>query len=142
MEGICGNCNGNPDDDMIPNPASTLTANGNSDLKNFVLGWMADDPKLALNENKDTCYIDDEANCLPPPPGSDPCFRILDEAIFGKCHKVVDEAMYVAACHQDLCRTGASQKGACESIAAYARECAKNGICVEWRKGSDCPLDW
>lgn len=141
MEGLCGNCNGNPDDDMITNPA-VQPKPGKSELQNFVLGWMADDPKIALNENKDTCVVDEEENCLPLPPETDPCMKIYDEDIFGKCHFVVDPMMYITACQQDLCKTGPVQKGACESLAAYARECARNGVCVDWRNGTVCSLDW
>lgn len=143
MEGICGNCNGNPNDDIITNPAATnIIPETSSKVKRFALSWLADEPKLELNEDKDTCYVDDEADCLPLPPESDPCFKILDESIFGKCHFVVDPIMYVTACQQDLCRTGPSQKGSCEAIAAYARECAVNGVCIEWRTSTFCTMDW
>lgn len=142
MEGICGNCNGNPDDDMITNPAATNLPFGASPLKSFAMSWLAEEPKLELAESKDTCFIDDEANCLPLPPETDPCFKILDEDIFGKCHFVVDPIMYVTACQADLCKTGPTQKGSCETVAAYARECATNGVCVDWRKNGFCSLDW
>lgn len=142
MEGLCGNCNGNPEDDMVTNPAATNLPQDASPTKQFALSWLADEPKLALNERKDKCYVDDETNCLPLPPETDPCFKILDDAVFGKCHFVVDPIMYVTACQQDLCRTGPNQKGSCESLAAYARECASNGVCVDWRKSGVCPMDW
>lgn len=142
MEGICGNCNGNPDDDLITNPVATNLPSNSSPVKTFATSWLADEPKLALNENKDTCYIDDESNCLPLPPETDPCFKIIDEPAFEKCHFVVDPMMYVTACQQDLCRTGPSQKGSCETVAAYARECARNGVCIDWRKNGFCSMDW
>jgi integrin beta 3 len=148
MEGICGNCNGNPDDDVATNPAATdlpdsfIRTTSAPSIKDFALSWLADEPKLELNEDKDTCYVDDETNCLPLPPETDPCFKILDDVAFGKCHFVVDPIMYVTACQQDLCRTGPSQKGSCETVAAYARECARNGVCVDWRKNGFCTMDW
>lgn len=142
MEGICGNCNGNPDDDIITNPAATNLPEGTSPVKSFALSWLADEPKLALNEDKDTCYVDDETNCLPLPPETDPCLKMTDEDIFGKCHFVVDPLMYVIACQQDLCRTGPSQKGSCETVAAYARECTRSGVCIDWRSSNFCPMDW
>lgn len=142
IEGICGNCNGNPDDDLTVNPSATNLPSDLSPVKTFAMSWLANEPKLALNENKDTCFVDDETNCLPLAPETDPCFKILDEAIFGKCHFVVDPIMYVTACQQDLCRTGPSQKGSCETVAAFARECARNGVCVDWRKNGFCNMDW
>lgn len=142
MEGICGNCNGNPDDDMINNPAGKKSPPGVTKLQSFATSWFAEEPALALNENKEMCHVDEESKCLPLPPETDPCFKIFDEKIFGKCHFVVDPITYLTACQQDLCRTGPSQKGSCETIAAYARECERNGICVDWRKHNFCPMDW
>lgn len=143
MEGICGNCNGNPDDDLQINLEKYSTipdADKNSETKNFALSWLADEPKLGMNELK--CHVDEETDCLPLPPDTDPCFKIFDETLFGKCHFVVDPIMFLTACQQDLCRTGPVQKGACGSIEAYARECARNGICVDWRRNGFCSMEW
>lgn len=106
------------------------------------MSWIADEPKLSLNEDKDTCYVDEQTDCLPLPPETDPCLRLLDDEVFEKCHIVVDPFMYVSACQQDLCRSGPTQKGSCETIAAYARECARNGICIDWRTRGFCTMDW
>lgn len=141
MEGLCGNCNRNPDDDMTPNPKKKTQIKDVKDpLKAFALSWLADEPKLGINEQ--ICHVDDETQCLPLPPETDPCFKILDQNIFGKCNLVVDPVMYLTACQQDLCRTGPTQKGACDSIAAYARECSRNGICVNWRLNGFCSMQW
>lgn len=142
MEGICGNCNGNPDDDLTRNPKSNYSLPlTNTEMQNFALSWLADEPKLSLKENKETCHVDEETDCLPLPPETDPCFKILDDDVFAKCHIIVDPISYVTACQQDLCRTGPTQKGSCESIAAYARECSRNGVCIDWRRSSFCPME-
>lgn len=153
MEGLCGDCNGKPGDDLQINPIKVMDVRVNpsspSDskdkkekelVKEFALSWLADEPKLKLKEEK--CQVAEDTDCLPLPPETDPCFKILDEKMFGKCHIVVDPIQYVTACQQDLCRTGPTQKGACDSLAAYARECSRNGICVDWRSNGFCPMDW
>uniref|UniRef100_T1GGD2 VWF/SSPO/Zonadhesin-like cysteine-rich domain-containing protein n=1 Tax=Megaselia scalaris TaxID=36166 RepID=T1GGD2_MEGSC len=69
--------------------------------------------------------------------------KLLDQDKFGKCHLVVDPVIYLSACQQDLCKPGSNQMGACESLAAYARECKRKGICLDWRDGFcpyDCPI--
>jgi von Willebrand factor len=142
MEGICGNCNGNPGDDLALNPAKANLPTNYSPVEKFALSWLADEPKLSLNEKRSQCFVDDETNFLPLPPETDPCMKIFEDEIFGKCHFVVDPVMYITACQQDLARTGPSQKGSCESVAAYARECARNGICIDWRKNGFCTMDW
>lgn len=142
MEGICGNCNGNPDDDLIINSKSNMTLPPtNTELQNFALSWLAKEPKLSLNESEAICHVHKEPDCLPLPPETDPCFKILDEEAFAKCHLIVDPISYVTACQQDLCRTGPTQKGSCDSIAAYARECLRNGICIDWRRNGFCPME-
>lgn len=142
MEGICGNCNGNPDDDLVRNPSVNYSLPlTNTEMQNFALSWLADEPKLSLNENKASCHVDEETDCLPLPPETDPCFKILDDEAFAQCHIIVDPIQYVTACQQDLCRTGPTQKGSCESIAAYARECLRNGICIDWRRNGYCPME-
>lgn len=133
---------GKPENDMITNPVKTTLPSGKSDLQNFALSWMADDPKLGLNEDPNTCYVDDVRDCLPLPPETDPCFKILDDEIFSQCHFVVDPIMYVTACQQDMCKTGPSQMGSCDSIAAYVRECARSGICIDWRRNGFCTMKW
>jgi von Willebrand factor len=123
MEGICGNCNGNPDDDLLTNPAKTNLPSNYSPTEKFAMSWLAEEPKLGLNE-------------------TDPCLKIFEDELFGQCHFVVEPMMYITACQQDLARTGPSQKGSCESVAAYARECARNGVCIDWRKNGFCTMDW
>jgi von Willebrand factor len=142
MEGLCGNCNQNPDDDIVINAAKSKLAvtDANVTIRDFALSWLANEPKLGVKEDLNTCHIDEETDCLPLAPETDPCMKIIDEEIFGKCRYVVEPFPYVFACQQDLCRTGPTQKGACESIAAYARECARNNICVDWRRNSNCPM--
>lgn len=152
MEGLCGDCNGKPTDDLQVNQIKLMDVRVNPSsaeskekdekqlVKEFALSWLAEEPKLQLKEER--CHISEESECLPLPPETDPCFKILDDTMFGKCHIVVDPAKYVTACQQDLCKTGPTQKGACDSLAAYARECARSGICVDWRRNGFCSMEW
>lgn len=138
MEGLCGDCDGEPENDLVMNKEATVFKE-NPTVQDIVTSWQSKNP--ALNLSEDECLSEErtEINCLPLPPEKDPCLKILEMEVFGQCHLVVDPIMYVSACQQDLCRAGASQKGACESLAAYARECAQNGICIDWRRPDFCP---
>jgi von Willebrand factor len=141
MEGLCGDCNDDPSDDLKPNlgKLQQLKPTGNA-VKDFTMSWQSDDPRLTDPTNN-VCTVEDVTDCMPLPPDQDPCFKILDEALFGKCHLLVDPTMYVSACQQDLCKLGPNQKGACNTMAAYARECARNGICLNWRAEAQCQYD-
>lgn len=131
MEGLCGDCNGDASDDLRPNP-KVKSIKGDA-IKDIVDTWLADDPALPKEEE---CVSEETAimDCIPLPPEQDPCFQILEEKIFGSCHMIVDPIMYLSSCQSDMCRTGPNQQGACKHVSAYAKECSRNDICIEWRR--------
>lgn len=133
MEGLCGDCNGNAADDLKPNPKVKQLTKGEA-IKDIVQTWLADDPALP---KEDQCLSEEatQLECIPLPPEQDPCFLILDETTFGRCHAIVDPIMYLSTCQSDMCRTGADQQGACQLVAAYAKECSRHDICVDWKRG-------
>lgn len=143
MEGLCGDCNGNPSDDLRANPKAKKPAKSDS-VRDVIQTWLADEPKLPKEQQ---CISQDEAenSCIALNPDQDPCFEILDEKTFGRCHLIVEPATYLSACQQDLCKTGPDQLGACKYLANYAAECSRNDICVDWKRGlcrsnNTCPV--
>lgn len=133
MEGLCGDCNGNPDDDLKANPkVKTITKGDN--IKDIIDTWLADEPALPKQDTEE-CISEEtiEMECIPLPPEDDPCLKIFDEDVFGQCHLIVDPSAYISCCQNDMCKPGAMQEGACSHIDAYARECLRNGICLDWR---------
>lgn len=142
LEGLCGDCNGNPNDDLKPNPKYKSSLKS-EDLYDILQTWLSDEPSLPKEEN---CVSEEKStlDCIPLPPESDPCLAILDEATFGQCHLIVEPLVYLSSCQTDMCKTGPNQKGACSHLAAYARECSQNGMCISWKNGVckdsvDCP---
>lgn len=135
MEGLCGDCNGIAADDLQPNPnAKNKPPKKAETIKDIVQTWLADDPALP---NEELCLSEEtaEQDCIPLPPEQDPCFIIMDEDAFGRCHAIVDPIMYLSTCQIDMCRPGPNQQGACQSVAAYAKECLRNDVCVDWKRG-------
>lgn len=144
LEGLCGDCNGNHHDDLKPNPKKADQVKENK-LEEIIQTWLSDEPSL---EKEYGCVSNENSidNCVPLPAEEDPCTQILSKEIFGQCHFVVDPGMYVSLCQRDMCKAGPNQKQACTHLAAYARECARNGICVDWKEGvcddrSNCSPD-
>lgn len=142
LEGLCGDCDGSQGNDLKWN-SQNKTQNSNSTVKDIIDSWVADEP--ALNITQKCVKSEQMKDCVPPPANNDPCLAILDQSIFGKCHLLVDPTMFVSLCHTYLCRTGAV-KEVCSHLAAYARECSRNGLCIDWKKGKckesiDCPAD-
>lgn len=133
MEGLCGDCNGNPNDDLKLNP-KVKHVKENPAFKDIINSWLSDNPALPT---EDKCLTEEESqlDCLPLPPETDPCLAILDPDIFGQCNLLVDPLLYLSMCQTDMCKTGLNQLGACAHVAAYAKECSRNNLCIDWKKG-------
>lgn len=133
LEGLCGDCDGDANDDLQPNPkyANKVKSEG---LNDILQTWQSDEASLGGEQH--CVAIEEKEKCIPLPPGQDPCQGILDQSIFGKCHLIVDPSMYVSLCQLDLCKTSPVPTAACSHLAAYARECSRNGICVDWKRNA------
>lgn len=131
LEGLCGDCNGDDDNDLQPNPKYASKVKSQR-LNDILQTWQSDEASLGVELN---CIVAEEKReCVLLSPAQDPCQAILDQNLFGKCHLIVDPAMYLSMCQLDLCKTGPVPKAACSHVAAYARECSRNGICVAWKR--------
>lgn len=134
LEGLCGDCNGEAGDDLQPNP-KYWTKVKSEQLNDILQTWQSDEPSLG-GEQK-CMVVEEKAKCAPLPPSLNPCLTILDQNVFGKCLFIVDPAMYVSMCEADLCKTGPVPKMVCSHLAAFARECSRNGVCIDW-KSNEC----
>ncbi|XP_025836285.1 hemocytin [Agrilus planipennis] len=73
LEGLCGDCDGDIDNDMrISN--GTITKNS----EDFALAW------LSSGQSTENCLNKPEKECKPLPIESDPCLLLVDIEIFGK----------------------------------------------------------
>ena len=138
-EGLCGNCNGDQSDDFC-RPDGALT----TDTDQFGLSWLASSlvggPGRDLFD-EDNCQALQDDECVPLPPDEDQCLKLVDSSLFQVCNAVVDPMPYVSACQFDQCRSADRTASSCHSMEAYARECAKMGVCLAWRSPDLCPVD-
>lgn len=141
MEGLCGNCNRLPQDDLVMNPKHTKKAVNNPTIKEIAESWLADEKLLNLEET--VCFSQEQKieECPPLSPKDDLCMKIMNENIFGQCHFVVAPFAFVSQCQKDSCAWKDNKKAACEALQNYAKQCSKNSICVDWRKDGVCPFD-
>lgn len=54
------------------------------------------------------------------------------------CHQVVDPEPFLELCLADACTCRDGQRCLCPVLAAYARECAREGTELSWRNQSGC----
>ncbi|XP_071530009.1 uncharacterized protein [Panulirus ornatus] len=136
--GLCGRRDGNPDNDWSYADGTTET-----NMNAFLQAWQAktlgdrclDQPKI-----KHPCSRNFKAS------GADrSCARLRDDWRFARCRQVVDVEPYMNACRWDHCACESSDREtcACESFAAFYRECTSAGVDIPggWRSPDLCPME-
>ena len=76
-EGLCGNCNGNPDDDMCK-PKGVPA----EDVDQFGLSWLANSLLKNPVEEEGSCQVQPESDCQLLPPDQDPCLKLITNPVF------------------------------------------------------------
>ncbi|XP_075924085.1 uncharacterized protein LOC116943709 [Petromyzon marinus] len=133
VEGLCGNFNGDQNDDFV-----TPAAGPPEEMPNiFGDSWKVHAycaPAVVIN---DTCLTHPHRAAW-----SQRKCGVLRSSLFADCQGVVAVAPYVDRCLYDAC--GCDSGGDCEclctAIAAYAYECSANGVPIEWRSDELCPM--
>ncbi|XP_050047282.1 BMP-binding endothelial regulator protein isoform X1 [Dermacentor andersoni] len=132
--GLCGNYNDRQDDDFMSRNGTRLTeadAFGNS--------WLVGRRKKCFRQSKRAshpldCRLKDwnlrQQNLRL-------CNHIKQEP-FKACHKVVEATPYFRSCMLDMCECLPSDKCYCDSLNAYARECSRAGIKIDWKNTTNC----
>lgn len=130
MEGLCGNCNANDDDDL-----KKINGEVTDNIDEFGLSWLETGlPQLRFFDPT-ICTIQPIKNCIKPIVAHDPCLILLNQEIFGQCHNLVNPTSFVDSCYDTLCEKG----DVCGDLEAYARNCRQAGLCPNWRTYDICP---
>lgn len=126
-KGLCGTFNSNVQDDFL-----TPEGDVESSVASFADKWRT----------KETCpFISDPINIPHPcqlnmenkPLALTTCTK-LKEKLFDDCHWSVDPESFFEDCMYDMCACKMDiSKCVCPIFAAYANECARQGVVVNWR---------
>lgn len=142
MEGLCGNCNKQPQDDLVVNPQSTKKpASKLPTIQEIADSWLSNEKLLNVDNSGCICTVPPKQECKQLTPEEDLCYKLLNENIFGQCHFVVDPIAFMSQCQKDTCQTKDNKQAACQALTLYAKQCAQNSICVDWRKDGMCPYN-
>lgn len=135
--GLCGNFNGNPNDDFTTpsgTQANTALAFGSS--------WKVQ----GMGKNAQ-CRDDCVGGCgsckhknMQRWEGNKFCGIItLKNGPFRKCHNTIDPQAYLENCKYDVCMAGGNRHLLCKALEDYAEVCQTSGIQVQnWRTLSRC----
>lgn len=64
---------------------------------------------------------------------------VLKSPVFEHCHKLVPPEMFYASCVYDQCACGSNvDECLCDVLEAYASECRKAGVILQWRSPTLC----
>lgn len=64
---------------------------------------------------------------------------VLKSPVFERCHKLVPPEMFYASCVYDQCACGSNvDECLCDVLEAYASECRKAGVILQWRSPTLC----
>lgn len=77
LEGLCGDCNRNPDDDFV-----TPAGNQPADVEEFALSWLYEN--LPGGQSKEDCRNKPDEKCESLPVDEDPCVQLVDVDRFGQ----------------------------------------------------------
>ncbi|XP_077788611.1 IgGFc-binding protein-like [Podarcis muralis] len=136
LRGLCGNFNGNPEDDALV-PGSILIPDrpvfGGSGIENI-------DPKCKeIVDPK--CPGMEELAAQQRAAGQECGLIVAKDGPFRECHGQVDEEGAFQDCIYDYCFYKGRYAFMCAAIASYAADCRAVGVTIyPWRSATFCPL--
>ncbi|XP_029433312.1 IgGFc-binding protein-like [Rhinatrema bivittatum] len=136
--GMCGNYNGNPNDDFMT--PEGVTAPNPID---FGKSWKVEDGDRFCWHNCDgvckTCSQD-----LQKKYENEFLCGLITKQVdgpFRECHPVIDPKIFLDNCVYDMCMTDGFKQSLCQALKTYSEACQrKNVVIYEWRKTSGCPM--
>ncbi|XP_051638754.1 IgGFc-binding protein-like isoform X1 [Manacus candei] len=134
--GLCGNANGDPEDDFV-------TPGGHHAPDETRLGesWKVGDVPGCSAGCGDQCPVCDTSR-VQPYRGDRYCGVIAQAGgPFQKCHGVIDPKPFLQDCAFDACHYRGHRDTVCQGVAAYVTACQSHGVDVEtWRTVEFCDL--
>ncbi|XP_059335475.1 IgGFc-binding protein-like [Ammospiza nelsoni] len=133
VHGMCGNFNGNFEDDLSLTNGTTVTAPqfGNSwevekdSDKGCLPDLREDEEPPCTAENKQVI----ERQC-----------NVLKSDKFKVCHSLVNPDDFIEICIYDMCQYDGMKSALCDIVQVYVDTCKNHGITIKWRNSTFCPL--
>ncbi|NWV38039.1 ZAN protein, partial [Grantiella picta] len=133
VHGMCGNFNGNREDDLSLTNGTAVTAPefGNSweveedSDKGCLPDFREDDDTPCTAENKPVI----ERQC-----------NVLKSDKFKVCHSIVNPDDFIEICIYDMCQYDGMKSALCNIVQVYVDICRNHGIIIKWRNSTFCPL--
>ncbi|XP_051890123.1 von Willebrand factor [Pristis pectinata] len=130
--GLCGNFDGNKNNDLLGS-ANQLEI----DPIDFGNSWTVKHLCADAFQTPSPC----NGNSLKQAMVENSC-NIIKSSLFSECAQLIDPQPFWEICVYDACSCDSTGQCLClcNAIAAYAHECAQQGILVPWRTDKLCPM--
>ncbi|KAK3108253.1 hypothetical protein FSP39_004202 [Pinctada imbricata] len=131
--GLCGNFDGDRNNDFSTPQGGPVAVNAIA----FADSWKVQSYCAKPEQIVDTCVNNSQRK-----PWAQRKCGIINSDLFEPCHHVVPPANFYSKCLFDACAcdTGGDCECLCTAIAAYAHECAVNGMPIAWRTKELCAI--
>ncbi|MCI4382006.1 hypothetical protein PGIGA_G00258570 [Pangasianodon gigas] len=126
-EGQCGKCDNNRSNDCtLPNGQKAQSC------EEMAAKWQVNNTECPTTPPSPTPIPTEKPQMTTTKRPCEPaiCAIILNR-VFEKCHKVLSPENFYKACLYDVCHM--TNGTGCFSLESYARMCAEESICVDWR---------
>ncbi|XP_061222414.1 IgGFc-binding protein-like [Neopsephotus bourkii] len=132
--GLCGNANGDPNDDFVTSDGQRAT-----DEVHLANSWKVGDVPGCSSACEGACPSCTQEE-KEPYRGDGYCGVITEvEGPLRACHGVVNPMAFLEDCAFDACHYKGHRDTVCKAIAAYVTECQSHGVKVEpWRTSTFC----
>ncbi|XP_026558582.1 IgGFc-binding protein-like [Pseudonaja textilis] len=136
--GLCGNYNGDPNDDFATPWGSLAT-----DAVELGKSWKVEDGDEACRHGCHDRCLRCSAELAARYNTESSCGMIVQHRSgpFHRCHSLIDPKPYLNDCVTDLCAFEGYKQILCRALKTYADTCQREGIAISaWRKHAGCPL--
>ncbi|XP_067316854.1 IgGFc-binding protein-like [Anolis sagrei] len=134
--GLCGNDNGEPNDDLTMKDGSQAT-----NVIQFANSWKIGEIPGCVDECTSNCPVcrEEQKQFYK---GDKYCGILLrKDGPFKSCHSAIDPTPYFDDCVSDTCKYKGHHDTFCSAISSYVTTCQAQGIQVgQWRSASFCSL--
>ncbi|XP_069620534.1 otogelin-like protein [Ranitomeya imitator] len=125
-EGLCGICNGDPNDDLKMQNRTIIT--NKEDIEAFIKSWEIEKSiDVTTRRPVRNCTED---NCTY-------CMELLNRKVFAPCHRKVSPQDF---CEKMWINSTYFLNYECDALSAYVALCSKHNICIRWRTPDYCAL--
>nr|XP_016853067.1 PREDICTED: IgGFc-binding protein [Anolis carolinensis] len=133
--GLCGNYNGNPDDDFL-NPRGELEPDSTSLGNSWLVGNLTD-----CSPGSSPVCTEDE---IKEAQSSHSCGLITDvTGPFRHCHSTLNPTVHFDGCVYDQCALPQDPGSLCRNLQSYADACQSHGVHIDpWRNATFCRKSW